>query len=99
MFTFSSIRVPVIDYVRNSELKREAERIIAFDHSVRLPSSSKPQRTDFSAISMEVKDSLKYARTSKHVIREAKLKERIGIGAFISDNVVPESLHKEVSPY
>lgn len=47
------------------------------------------------SIDTDFKNALKYARGSKHGLCEAKLKEG-GLGVYISDDLVPISVHQEV---
>ncbi|KAJ4464528.1 hypothetical protein C8J55DRAFT_529967 [Lentinula edodes] len=43
----------------------------------------------------DLKNALKYARGSRHALWEPELREK-GLGIFVSDDLVPESLHREL---
>jgi hypothetical protein len=49
-------------------------------------------------INSDIKNALKYARGSKYGLREPELKET-GLGILVSDDLVPNSVHAEVSKY
>lgn len=46
----------------------------------------------------DLKNALKYARGSRHALWEPELREK-GLGIFVSDDLVPESVHREVSAF
>jgi hypothetical protein len=74
-----------------------ARRIRAYDHDLR-PSRVVPQRpVDFGTIDSDVRNALKYIKGAKYAIEEPDLCQHIG--AFVSDDIVPVSLHHEVSDY
>ncbi|KAJ3848017.1 hypothetical protein EV368DRAFT_68627 [Lentinula lateritia] len=43
----------------------------------------------------DLKNALKYARGSRHALWEPELREK-GLGIFVSDDLVPESVHREL---
>ncbi|KAF4583602.1 hypothetical protein EYR38_002357 [Pleurotus pulmonarius] len=77
------------------DLKAAAHRIRAIDHKVWLHSPSLPERgIDFKKIRTDVLISLKHSKSSKFAVRLADLRDRIGV--YISDGIVPPSLHQEL---
>lgn len=77
------------------DLIAAARRIRAIDHEVCLRSPSLPERNiDFKKIRNNVLVSLKRSRSSRFAIRLADLRDRIGV--YISDGIVPPSLHQEL---
>ncbi|KAK7678017.1 hypothetical protein QCA50_018957 [Cerrena zonata] len=79
------------------ELKHEARRIRALDYSIHLKSPQIPARdVDWQAIDQDVFKMLKYANTSKRGVRPANLRIKPSIGIYVSDGLVPKSLHTEL---
>ncbi|KAJ4468827.1 hypothetical protein J3R30DRAFT_3739498 [Lentinula aciculospora] len=82
------------------ELRRETT-IHELDHAIMLvhgPDSSITEKYRGSVTGIddpEFINALKFARGSKYAIREPDLKER-GMGVFVSDDLVPESVHREL---
>jgi hypothetical protein len=77
------------------ELKQEARRICILDHTVRLESTSLPDRTvDWSALARDVEQAKSYLRSAKYAIDEPELYEVVG--AYVVDDVVPKALRSEV---
>jgi hypothetical protein len=81
-----------------SDLKSEARCIHMLDHTIRLISSSLPDRPiDWEAIQADVNNSDNYLRFSKFGISAPRLYE--DVGAYFADDVVPKALHQEVCRY
>ncbi|KAF9496452.1 hypothetical protein BDN71DRAFT_750427 [Pleurotus eryngii] len=77
------------------DLKAAAHRIRTIDHEVWLRSPSLTERNiDFKKIQTDVLISLKHSKSSKFAVRLADLRDRIGV--YISDGIVPPSLHQEL---
>lgn len=53
------------------------------------------EQPNITTIDSDFKNALKYARGSEYGIHEPELKET-GLGVFISDGLVPLSVHQEV---
>ncbi|KAL0950698.1 hypothetical protein HGRIS_007475 [Hohenbuehelia grisea] len=78
-----------------SDLKAEARRILELDCKVHLTSRNIPaQAIDFRSIGVDVENAVKFARNAQYAIFTPKLQEDIGV--FVSDGLVPKSLHKEL---
>ncbi len=91
--TFSTISVTSIS---TRELKAEAYRIRVLDKGIMLRPPSLPERAiDFERIRNDVMISLKHSRKSKFAIRRADLRDDVGV--YVSDGIIPLSLHREVS--
>lgn len=68
------------------------------DYTIRFHGTTIPScAVDFRAINDDVLTSLKYVRASKHALRSPELREDVGV--FVSDSIVPPSLHQEVSTH
>ncbi|KAJ8515478.1 hypothetical protein ONZ45_g7083 [Pleurotus djamor] len=77
------------------ELNAEAERIRVLDHEIRFHSPSLSTREiDFTRIESDVRASVKLARTSQIALRPHNPRDTVGI--FVSDGLVPPSLHQEL---
>ncbi|KAF7428753.1 hypothetical protein PC9H_007985 [Pleurotus ostreatus] len=81
------------------DLKAEASRIVALDHSPQLLQASVHAEEGhrdipFEKIDQDVTDTLKFVRSSKYSIVQPKLREEVGV--FVTDNIVPRSLHSEL---
>lgn len=82
----------------SSELKRVARRIRALDYTIHLHSPQIPARAiDWQKIDQDVLGMLKYANISKWGVRTANLRITPSIGIYVSDGLVPKSLHTEAS--
>lgn len=65
---------------------------------MRFDAPGNPSRIiDFDSIDTDVRNSLKYARGAKHAIHAPVPPLRQRAGVYISDNLVPASLHREAS--
>lgn len=66
------------------------------DHTIRFQPVNLASKDDidFRSIDPDIYQSVKYARGSKYALRAPALKEEVG--AFVSDDLVPGSLHREV---
>ncbi|KAJ6577438.1 hypothetical protein B0H19DRAFT_1119924 [Mycena capillaripes] len=81
------------------ELQNEAQRIIFFDYTIRMedPVTFKEPdlNLDMDALDSEILASLRYTVTAPFGVRSPRnLTEEVGV--FISDNLVPVSLHREL---
>ncbi|KAJ7665929.1 hypothetical protein DFH06DRAFT_262963 [Mycena polygramma] len=78
------------------ELKNEARPIVFYDFEVRLPRSLGPAvAIDSKVFDNDISASLRYASASPHALRQPiGLSEQVGV--FISDSLVPKSLHREL---
>ncbi|KAJ8503099.1 hypothetical protein ONZ45_g11152 [Pleurotus djamor] len=77
------------------ELNAEAERIRIIDYRVNYTPRSLPERDiDFKTIEEDVRAAVKLARTSTHTLRSHEPRDKAGI--FVSDGLVPSSLHQEL---
>ncbi|KAG9220816.1 hypothetical protein CCMSSC00406_0002584 [Pleurotus cornucopiae] len=66
-----------------------------FDYSPQCGGKLEGDRdTPFSTIDRDFRNMLKVAREAKHFFTESKLREKVG--AFVTDDFVPKSLHSEV---
>lgn len=85
----------------SSDLKAEASRIVALDYSPQLLQTSvhveEGRDIPFQGIDKDVTNTLKFVRTSKYSIVQPKLREEVGV--FVSDDLVPRSLHSEVGSH
>lgn len=65
---------------------------------MRFDASENACRTvDFNSIDIDIYNSLKYAREAEHAIHDPDPPLRQRSGVYISDDLVPASLHHEVS--
>lgn len=79
-----------------SELKAEASRIQMLDHTVRVaPQPLFRDRIDSMYFDKDCENALLFAAWSTFGIRQADLKENVGV--YVSDGLVPQCLHEEVS--
>ncbi|KAG9221185.1 hypothetical protein CCMSSC00406_0007359 [Pleurotus cornucopiae] len=81
------------------DLKAEASRIVALDHSPQLlqagvHAEEGHRDIPFQKIDQDVTDTLKFVRSSKYSIVQPKLREEVGV--FVTDDLVPRSLHSEL---
>ena len=80
------------------ELKRMARRVCILDHTIRLHSTQIPAgNVPWQTIDQDVSTMLKYTLASKGGVRAANLRVKPSIGIYVSDGLVPKSLHSEVS--
>ncbi|KAF9066699.1 hypothetical protein BDP27DRAFT_1330170 [Rhodocollybia butyracea] len=79
-----------------SDLRRSALALEMLESNISLNAlDSSLEPFDMNMIEAELKNTLKYARGSKYALREPELKET-GLGVFVSDDLVPQALHKEL---
>ena len=83
----------------SSDLKAEASRIVALDHSPQLlqagvHAEEGHRDIPFQKIDQDVTDTLKFVRSSKYSVVQPKLREEVGV--FVTDDLVPRSVHSEV---
>ncbi|KAF4599948.1 hypothetical protein EYR40_007054 [Pleurotus pulmonarius] len=81
------------------DLKTEASRIVALDYSPQLLQTSTRvgeghRDIHFQEIDKDVTNTLKFVRTSEYSIVQPKLREEVGV--FVTDDLVPRSLHSEL---
>ncbi|KAJ6594273.1 hypothetical protein B0H19DRAFT_1246959 [Mycena capillaripes] len=80
------------------ELKNEAKRIVFFDYDIRMDDTvfKEPNsNVDVESFDADILSSLRYAAGSAYGVRApVNLSEEVGV--FISDDLVPASLHREL---
>ncbi|KAF7357695.1 BZ3500-MvSof-1268-A1-R1-Chr11-1g03198 protein [Mycena venus] len=77
------------------ELRNEAKRIVFFDYNIRMDAYKEPESSvDIESFDDDILASLKYAAGSEYGVRAPDLREEVGV--FISDDLVPASLHCEL---
>ncbi|KAJ7680683.1 hypothetical protein DFH06DRAFT_1315428 [Mycena polygramma] len=93
--SFSVVKTPDFTAVL-PELQNEARRIVFADYEIRMDDVREPiSDADIESFDFDVFSSLRYAAGSTYGVRApASLSEEVGV--FISDDIVPTSLHGEL---